>query len=178
MLRRRTTPKVITLPNSTTFTARYKRISRKQLPLNIHVKKPWKIAARNRNKSEMRPGPTILAKVTKEKVKFTPSTSLRERIARIKRYRDSRKKQTGSGLTGNLAKIGLNLGSQALNSNIGKKKQVNKGIDSIPNNFKYGVSKIKNKKLKRAMSSVIANMVVDKAQNKINKKFSDTLFYK
>ena len=50
----------------------------------------------------MGPGPTILAKVTK-KVKFTPSTSLRERLARIKRYRDSRKKQTGSGLTGDLS---------------------------------------------------------------------------
>ena len=102
VLKRRTTPKVITLPNGTTFTATYKRISRKQLPINIHVKKPWKIGARNRNKSKMGPGPTILAKVTK-KVKFTPSTSLRERLARIKRYRDSRKKQTGSGLTGDLS---------------------------------------------------------------------------
>ena len=38
------------------------------------------------------------------------------------------------------------------------------------------MSKIKNKNLKRAISSDIANMVVDEAQNKINKKFRDTLF--
>ena len=36
--------------------------------------------------------------------------------------------------------------------------------------------KIKNKNLNRAISSDIANMLVDEAQNKINKKFSDTLF--
>ena len=66
VLRRRTTPKVITLPNGTTFTARYQRISRKHLPINIHVKKNRKIGARNRNKSKMGPGPTRLAKVTKK----------------------------------------------------------------------------------------------------------------
>ena len=63
------------------------------------------------------------SKGNKKKVKFTPSTSLREGLARIKSYRDSRKKQTGTGLTGDLAKIGLNLGSQALNSNTEKKQK-------------------------------------------------------
>ena len=53
---------------------------------------------------------------------------------------------------------------------------INKGINNIPNILKYGMPKIKNKNLKRAISSDIANMVVDEAQNKINKKFSDTLF--
>ena len=38
VLRERTTLKVVTLPNGTTFTARYERISRKQLPINIHGK--------------------------------------------------------------------------------------------------------------------------------------------
>ena len=38
VLGRRTSPKVVTLPNGTTFIARYKRISRKELPINIHVK--------------------------------------------------------------------------------------------------------------------------------------------
>ena len=46
----------------------------------------------------------------------------------------------------------------------------------MPNIFKYGVSKIKNKNVKRAMNSDIANMVVDEAQNKINKKISGSLF--
>ena len=39
VLRRRTTPKVVTLPNGTNFTVRYQRISRKEPPINIHVKK-------------------------------------------------------------------------------------------------------------------------------------------
>ena len=36
--KKRTPPKTATLPNGTTFTARYERISRKRLPRNIHVK--------------------------------------------------------------------------------------------------------------------------------------------
>ena len=40
---------------------------------------------------------------------------------RIKRYRDSRKGQTGSGLASDLAKIGLTMGSKALNSAVGRK---------------------------------------------------------
>ena len=67
------------------------------------------------------------------------------------------------------------MGSKAVNSSLGK-KLINKGVDNIPNIFKYGVSKIKNKNIKRAMNSDIANMVVDEAQNKINKKISGSLF--
>ena len=52
-------------------------------------------------------------------------------------------KQSGKGLGENLAKMGLDLGSRVLNSSIGK-KLTNKGIDSIPNIFKYRVSKVKN----------------------------------
>ena len=35
--------------------------------------------------------------------------------------------------------------------------------------FKYGVSKIKNKNVKRALNSDIAYIVVDEAQNKVRK---------
>ena len=119
----------------------------------------------------MGPGPTKSAKVTKKKkkkVRFTPSTSLCERLARIKSYRESRKGQTGSGLVSDLARIGLTMGSKALNSAVGR-KIINKGIDIIPNMFKYGVSKIKNKNVKRALNSDIANIIVDEAQNKVRK---------
>ena len=74
VLRQRTTPKQVTLPNVTVFPARYERISRKQLPINIHVKNARKIGPRNKNNSKMGPGPTRAAKVTK-KLSFTPSTS-------------------------------------------------------------------------------------------------------
>ena len=53
VLRRRTTPKIVTLPNGTTFTARYERISRRSLPSNIRVKKVRKIRARKRNKEPL-----------------------------------------------------------------------------------------------------------------------------
>ena len=42
------------------------------------------------------------------------------------------------------------MGSRALNSSIGR-KLINKGIDNIPNIFKYGVSKVKNKNFKKAL---------------------------
>ena len=95
-------------------------------------------------------------------------------LVRIKRYRDSRKGQTGSGLASDLAKFGLTMGSKALNSAVGK-KIINKRIDNIPNMFKYGVSKIKNKNVKKALNSDIANIVVDEAQIKVTKT-SGSLF--
>ena len=101
-------------------------------------------------------------------------TTLRERLARIKRCRDSRKGQTGSGIVSDLAKIGLTMGSKALNSAVCR-KIINKGIDNIPNMFKYGVSKIKNKDVKRALNSHIVNIIVDEAQNKVTKT-SGSLF--
>ena len=64
--------------------------------------------------------------------------------------------------------------SQVLNSAVGR-KIINKGIDNIPNMFKYGVTKIKNKNVKRALNSDIANIVVDEAQNKV-RKTSGSLF--
>ena len=53
---------------------------------------------------------------------------------------------------------------------------INKGIDNIPNIFKYGVSKIKNENVKKALNSDIANIVVDKEQNKARGKANDWLF--
>ena len=68
-----------------------------KLPINIHVKNAGKIGPRNKNKSKIGPGPTRPARVANKKVRFTLSTLLREWLARIKRYRASRK-ETGSAL--------------------------------------------------------------------------------
>ena len=46
LLRRRVAPKWVTLPNRQSFVARYKRVSRKNLPRNITVKKVRKIGPR------------------------------------------------------------------------------------------------------------------------------------
>ena len=64
--------------------------------------------------------------------------------------------------------------SKVLNSAVGR-KIINKGIDNIPNMFKYGVTKIKNKNVERALNSDIANIVVDEAQNKV-RQTSGSLF--
>lgn len=70
VLKRKTTPKVVTLTNGTTFTARYERISRKNLPANIKVKKTRTTGPRTQRK----------------KVRFTSSRSLRERIKKIQSH--------------------------------------------------------------------------------------------
>ena len=51
-----------------------------------------------------------------------------------------------------------------------EKKIIDKGTDNIPNIFKFGVSKIKNKNVKKVLSSDIADMVVDEAQNRVKNK--------
>ena len=48
------------------------------------------------------------------------------------------------------------MGSKAINSIIGQ-KLIDKGIENIPNIFKYGLSKIKNKNFQRAFNSDIAD---------------------
>ena len=77
--------------------------------------------------------------------------------------------QSGKGLGLNPIKVGFDLGSKALSSKIGK-RIIDKGIDNIPNIFKFGVSKIKNKNVKKVLSSDIADMVVDEAQNRVKNK--------
>ena len=62
------------------------------------------------------------------------------------------------------------MGSRALNSSIGR-KLINKGIDNIPNIFKFGASKIKNKNVQKALQSEIADMIVQEGQNKLKNKY-------
>ena len=170
VLRRRTFPKIVTLPNGTTFTARYERISKKRLPRNIRVKNARKLGSRNRNKSKVGPGPTI---PPRKRIRFKAASSTQDRARRMKiKYQKMARKQSGKELAENLAKIGLEM--ESINSSLGR-KLINQGVDNIPNIIKYGVSKIKNKNLKKAMSSDIANIIVDEAQNKVSNKL-DSLF--
>ena len=69
-------------------------------------------------------------------------------------------------------KAGFELGSKAIGPEFGK-KLINKGIDNTPNLFNFGISKIKNKNVKRAMESDIAKIVVDKAANRVKKKYEN-----
>ena len=50
ILRKRNAPKVINLPNGRSFTSKWQRISRKQLPINIKVQRQKKIGPRKNNR--------------------------------------------------------------------------------------------------------------------------------
>ena len=52
------------------------------------------------------------------------------------------------------------------------KKLINKGVDNTPDIFKFGVSKIKNKNIRDALSSDIAEMVAVEAQNRAKNKYT------
>ena len=151
VLRKRTVPKVVNLPNGKSFISNWERTSQKKLPTNIKVERRKTISPRKNNRR-------IYFNLAKDGLK------------KIKRKR----KQTGKGIAENLIKTGFNLGSKAITSELGK-KLINKGIDNIPNIFKFGVSKIKNKKIQDALSSDIAEIVVDEAQNRAKNSYS-TLF--
>ena len=154
ILRKRAYPKVVNLPNGRSFTSKWERISKKQLPTNIRVKRNRTIGPRRNNRR-------ILLNLA------APA---------FRKIKAKRKKQAqiGKGIASDLAKASIELGSRALGSEIGK-KIINKGIDSIPNIFKFGASKIRNKNVQKALQSEIADMVVQEAQNKAKNKY-DSLF--
>ena len=63
-------------------------------------------------------------------------------------------------------KKGLDIGSKAISSEI-RKKIIDKGIKYVPDLYKFGKSKMKNKNLKRALDSDIADYTVKEAQKEI-----------
>ena len=79
---------------------------------------------------------------------------------------NNKRKQSGKGIGENLAKLGFEMGSRPINSSLGK-RPINKGVDSILSIFEYGVSKRKNKNLKRGLDSDVADIMVEKGQTKL-----------
>ena len=111
---------------------------------------------------------------TKKKVRFAlTNTPTQDRARRIKKKKEEfRRAQTGKGLAGNLANLGISMGSKAINSVLGK-EIIDKGIENIPNLFRYGASKIKSKNVQRAFNSNIVNYAVEETQNKAKNKLSN-----
>ena len=66
---------------------------------------------------------TIDPKNKQKKVRFAMANTLtQDRARRIKNiYRKLRRKQTAKSLAGSLVKLGINMGSKAINSLLGKK---------------------------------------------------------
>ena len=73
----------------------------------------------------------------------------------------------------NLFKKGLDVGSRAITSEIGK-KQIDKVIKHTPELYKIGTSKIKYKNLKKALESDVANYIVEETCKKAKKKKTKT----
>ena len=153
ILRKRRAPVTVRLPNGRSFISRWERINRKQLPINIKV-------SRNRT---IGPRRNVRRKKKQEQ----------NRVARVNQLYPDMLPQIGSGIGQNLLKAGINLGSKAIGSDIGK-KIINKGIGNIPNIFKFGRSKIKNKNIKKALKSEIADMVVGEVKDQARKKYNST----
>ena len=165
ILRKRANPVHINLPNGRSFTSKWERISRKQLPINIKVTKNRTIGPRRNNRRIY----FNLARPALKKIRKKRRAAIINRLALI--Y--DRVNQTGSSNGTDLLKPGLDLGSKALGSEFGK-KLINKGIGNIPNLFKFGASKVKNKNVEKALESEIADMVVSEAQGRARKKYNST----
>ena len=163
ILRKRANPKTINLPNGKSFVSKWERMSRKQLPINIKVTRNRTIGPRRNNRQ-------IYFNLAREGFKKDKRKRRKDAINRLASVYD-RVNQTGSGLGSNLVNAGFDLGAKALGSEFGK-KIIN--IDNIPNLFRFGTSKIKNKNVKRELNSELASMVVNKAQGRARKKYNST----
>ena len=64
------------------------------------------------------------------------------------------------------------MGSKAINSVFGK-KLIDEGIKQVPNIYKYGTSKIKNKNVQWALNSDLVNIVVDETQNRAKNSWNN-----
>ena len=129
LLRRKMTPKRVTLPDGRSFVARYERVSRKNLPRNVTTAKAWTIGPRQQRNRKTQQGAGILGSA------FNLEKNL---------------------LTSRTLKKGFDLGSKAISSEIGQ-KVIDEGIKHAPDLYNYGTKKVKNKNLKKALESDIAN---------------------
>ena len=134
------TPQRVTLPNGQSFVARYERLSRKNLPRNVTIKRARQIGPKRQRKHKTQKGGSLLGNIVNLGTKALASTGL--------------------------LKKGLDIGLKRISSEIAK-KITDKGIKHAPDLYKFGTSKIKNKNLKRALYSDIADYTVKKAQKEL-----------
>ena len=140
MIKRRT-PKRVTLPDSRTFLARYRRATRNELPHNVNLIRPYKDRAAPKGKRRRR--------------RLTP---YRERAALARR--DLRlRNQSGRGFVF-VFKKAVNLGKKAFNSKLGK-KVARMVISNITDALETVVGKVKNRRLKKILTSDLAKTGAD-----------------
>ena len=135
------TPKRVTLPDGRTFLARYKRATRDDLPPNINLPRVYKERAAPKGK--------------------------RRRRRRLAPYRERqraalrRRAQRGRGL-GSVFKKVYRLGKRALNSRLGK-RVARAVVSEAPDVLEKLGGKVKNKRLKRILTSDLAKTGADYA---------------
>ena len=130
LLRRRVTPRRVTLPNGKSFVARHERISRKNVPIDVTIKRAQQIGPNRQRKRKTQIGGSLLGNIVNLGTEALTSTDL--------------------------LKNGLDIGSKAISSEIGK-TIIGEGIKHVPDLYKLGTSRIKNKTLKRVLDSDIAD---------------------
>ena len=138
---KRATPKRVTLPNGRTFLARYKRATRNDLPHNISLARIYKERAAPKGRRRRRVIPY----------------RERQRAALRRRARAQR----GRGL-GSVFKKAYKLGKRALNSRLGKRIK-RAAVSEIPDLLENLGGRVKNKKVKKILTSDLAKTGADYA---------------
>ena len=137
---KRAQPKRVTLPNGRTFMARYRRAKRADLPPNVNLPRIYKERAAPKNRRR----------------RAIPYRE-RQRAALRRRARAQR----GRGL-GSVFKKAYKLGKRALNSRLGK-RITRAAISEIPDVLENLGGRVKNKKLKKILTSDLAKTGADYA---------------
>ena len=140
---KRATPKRVTLPNGRTFLARYKRATREDLPPNISLPRIYKERAAPKGRRRRR--------------RRVISYRERQRAALRQRARAQR----GRGL-GSVFKKAYKLGKRALNSRLGR-RITRAAVSEIPDLLENLGGRVKNKKLKKILTSDLAKTGADYA---------------
>ena len=139
---KRARPKRVTLPNGRTFLARYKRATRANLPANISLPRIYKERAAPKGKRRKR-----------------RVISYRERQRQALRRRA--RAQRGRGIESFFKKT-YKLGKRALNSRLGK-RIARAAISEVPDVLENLGGKVKNKRLKKILTSDLAKTGADYA---------------
>ena len=142
---KRATPKRVTLPNGRTFLARYKRATREDLPANISLPRIYKERAAPKGRRRRR-----------RRRRVIPYRE-RQRAALRRRARAQR----GRGLS-SVFKKAYKLGKRALNSRLGK-RITRAAVSEIPDLLENLGGRVKNKRLKKILTSDLAKTGADYA---------------
>ena len=140
---KRAQPKRVTLPNGRTFFARYRRAKRSDLPPNVSLPRIYKERAAPKGKRRRR----------RRVVDYRE----RQRAALRRRAHAQR----GRGL-GSVFKKAFKLGKKALNSRLGR-RITRAAISEIPDVLENLGGRVKNKKLKKILTSDLAKTGADYA---------------